>query len=86
VVELQDSVAVPEPVVLAGDIGEQVRPAGTVLVSVTVPVNPLTAVTVIVEAADWPTSTAAGEVAVMVKSVTVRLKVPLEPVWTESPL
>jgi hypothetical protein len=71
---------------VARDIAEHIRPAGAVLVNVTIPVNPLTAVTVIVEAADWPTSTAAGEVAVRVKSVTVRLKVPLEPVCTESPL
>jgi hypothetical protein len=68
VVELHDSVAVPEPVILDGVIAPQVSPAGTVSVSVTVPVNPPVPVTVMVDVADWPTSTAAGEVALIVKS------------------
>jgi hypothetical protein len=52
----------------------------------TVPVKPLTAFTVIVEVAETPTLTAAGEVADIVKSVTVNvavvewLRVPLVPV------
>ena len=52
----------------------------------TVPVKPLTAATVIVEVAEVPTVTAAGEVAAIVKSVTVNvavvewLSVPLVPV------
>jgi hypothetical protein len=52
----------------------------------TVPVNPLTAATVIVEVAEVPTVTAAGEVAATVKSVTVKVavvecdSVPLVPV------
>ena len=60
--------------------------AGTVSVRLTVPVNPLTAATVIVDVADVPTVTAAGEVAEIVKSVTVNVavvecdRVPLVPV------
>ena len=39
------------------------------------PVNPLRAVTVIVEVADWPALTAAGEDAVMVKSLKLKVAV-----------
>jgi len=53
-VELQDTVAVPALVTLVGVIAPQVRFAGTVSVRATVPVNPLTAVTVMVEVADVP--------------------------------
>ena len=76
-VELQDTVAVPELMTLVGLIAPQVRLAGTVSVKLTVPVNPLTAVTVIVEVAEFPTATAAGEVAVIVKSVMVKVAVVL---------
>ena len=62
-------------VMLPGVIAPQVRPAGTVSVSVTVPVKPLRAATVIVEVADTPALTAAGEVAVMLKSLTVKVAV-----------
>jgi len=85
-VELHATVAVPEFVTLVGVIAPQVRFAGTVSVSDTVPVNPLTAATVMVEVADVPTVTAAGEVAAIVKSVTAKVavvewvKVPLVPV------
>jgi hypothetical protein len=57
-----------------------------VSVRLTVPVNPLTALTVIVEVADVPAWTAAGEVAEIVKSVTEKVavvewdSVPLVPV------
>lgn len=84
--ELQDTVAVPELVTLVGVMAPQVRLAGTVSVSETVPVNPFTAATVIVEVAEVPTVTAAGEVAATVKSVTVKVavvewdRVPLVPV------
>ena len=44
-------------------------------VRVTVPVNPLIAETVMVEVADVPTVTAAGEVADTEKSVTVNVAV-----------
>ena len=78
--------AVPEFVTLLGVIAPQVRLAGTVSVRVTVPVKPLTAVTVIVDVADVPTVTAAGDVAAIVKSLTVKVavaecdSVPLVPV------
>lgn len=74
VVELQDSVAVPELVTLPGVIAPQVRPAGTVSVSVTVPVNPFTAVTVIVDVSEDPTVPVAEDAAI-VKSVTVNVAV-----------
>ena len=68
VVELQDSVADPEPVTLEGVIVPHVRPAGTVSVRVTVPGKPFSAVIVIVEVAEDPAGTDAGEVAEIVKS------------------
>jgi hypothetical protein len=74
-VELQATVAVPELVTLVGVIAPHVKLAGTVSVRLTVPVNPLSAVTVMVELADVPTVTAAGDVAVMLKSVTVKVAV-----------
>jgi len=49
--------------------------AGTVSVNATVPVKPLIAETVIVEVADVPALTAAGEVAATLKSVTVTVTV-----------
>ena len=64
----QDTVAVPEPVTLAGVIAPQVRPEGTVSVRVTTPVNPFNAPIVIVEVADDPALTTAGDVAAMLKS------------------
>ncbi len=75
--ELQATVAVPEFVTLVGVIAPQVKFAGTVSVSETVPVKPLIAATVIVEVADVPTVTAAGEVAPTLKSVTVKTAVVL---------
>jgi hypothetical protein len=52
-VELQDTVAVPEPpVMLLGVIAPQVKPAGAESVRETVPVNPPTGDTVIVDVAD----------------------------------
>jgi hypothetical protein len=60
---------------LFGLMAPQVRLAGTVSVRLTAPVNPLTAVTVIVDVADVPTVTAAGDVAAIVKSVTVKVAV-----------
>jgi hypothetical protein len=51
-VALHDIVAVPELVTLPGVIAPQVKPAGAVLVRVTIPVKPLTAVMVNVDVAD----------------------------------
>jgi hypothetical protein len=61
----------------------QVRLAGTVSVSETTPAKPLTAVTVMVEVAETPALTAAGEVAAIVKSWTVNVAV-VE--WVSVPL
>ena len=72
-VELQETVAVPEPVTLVGLMVPQVRLAGTVSVRLTIPANPLTALTVMVDVAETPALTAAGEVAAIVKSVTVNV-------------
>ncbi len=69
--ELQETVALPEPVTLAGVIAPQARPVGTESVKATVPLNPFEAVRVIVEVADAPAFTAAGEVAAIVKSAGV---------------
>ncbi len=71
----QDTVAVPEPVTELGVIAPQVRPAGTVSVRVTTPVKPFNAVIVMVEVADWPAFTAAGEDAAMVKSLKLNVAV-----------
>ena len=59
-------------VTLVGEIVPQVKPVGTVSVNETVPVKPFNAVTVIVEVAAVFTLTAAGEVAEIEKSVTVK--------------
>lgn len=83
--ELQERVAVPEFVTLLGVIAPHVSPTGTVSVNVTVPVNPLSAFTVIVEVRVAPVGPV-GDVAVTVKSVTVKVavaerdRVPLVPV------
>ncbi len=85
-VELQETVAVPDPVTLNGEIAPQLRLAGTVSVRLTTPAKPFTAVTVIVELAETPALTAAGEDAAIVKSWTVNVavaecdNVPLVPV------
>ena len=71
---------------LRGLIAPQVRLAGTVSVRLTVAVKPLRALTVIVDVADVPTVTVAGDVALIAKSVTVKVavvecdSVPLVPV------
>ncbi len=60
-----------------GEIAPQLKLVGTVSVSDTVPVNPFNADTVIVDVAEVPAVTAAGEVAATVKSVTVNVAVVL---------
>ncbi len=78
-VELQDRLAVAGDggkVTLAGLMAVQVRPAGRgVSDRDTVPANPLIEVTVIVETAEEPAFTGAGEVAAIVKSVKVKVAV-----------
>ena len=75
VVEEQETVAAPEPVTAVGVIAPHVSPAGTVSVRLTVPANPLTEVIVIVEVAETPTLTAAGDDAAMVKSTKLKVAV-----------
>ena len=82
VLELHERLAVPEPEMVLGEIGLQVRPVGTVSVRVTEPENPLRALTVIVDVAEAPT-VAEGEVAAMVKSTKLKVAVA---VWTRDPL
>jgi hypothetical protein len=85
-VALQETVAVPDPVMLLGVMAPQVNPAGGVSVMDTTPAKPLCAVIVIVETTEAPAWTAAGEEAAIVKSWTVNEtvawceRVPLVPV------
>jgi len=73
IVAEHETVAVPAPVTEPGVIEPQVRLAGTVSVSVTRPVNPFSAVTVMVLIADDPAFTAAGEDAAIVKSTKLNV-------------
>jgi hypothetical protein len=88
--ELHDTVAVPELSTLDGAIAEHVNPGAILSVRVTVPVNPFTADIETVIVADAPALTAAGELAEIVKSVTMNLVVaewdndPLTPVTVTS--
>ena len=66
-VALHETVAVPDPVMLLGDIEPQTRPEGTVSLKFTVPANLLTASIVMVEVAEVPALTVT-ELAAMVKS------------------
>jgi hypothetical protein len=75
IVEVQLSVAVPEPETVLGVIALQVRPDGTESPSATVPANPLTAVSVIVEVVEDPTVVDAGEIATIVKSTNMNVAV-----------
>jgi hypothetical protein len=72
--QVRVAVAVGGTVTLPGVMGPQVRFAETVSVNVTVPEKLPTAETVIVELADVPAWTAAGEVAEIVKSLEVKMK------------
>jgi hypothetical protein len=75
-VELQVRLAVPEFVMVLGVIAPQVRFAGTVSVKEIVPVNPLSADTVMVQVAGVPAlGSPAGQEAAMVKSVKLKVAV-----------
>ena len=74
-VALQDTAAVPDPVMLVGIIAPQVSPDGIVSVRATVPAKPFSAVIVVVEVGDCPAFTGVGEEAVIVK--LTKLKVAL---------
>ena len=58
----------PDPPRLVGDIAAQASPVGMLSDRFTVPLNRFSAVIVIVEVADWFTSSAAGVVADVAKS------------------
>ena len=75
VFEVQETVAVPEPVRAGGLTGPQLRPVGTVSVSVTMPANWLIPVMVIVELGEPPTMAGAGGAAAIVKSWTTNVTV-----------
>ena len=60
---LHETVAVPEPVTLFGVMDPQVSPDGTVAVRLTNPAKWFSAATVIVEVAEFPAFTGAGDVA-----------------------
>ena len=75
VVDEQATVAVPDPVTLVGVMAPQVNPAGGVSVRPTMPANPLSAVIVMVEVAEDPALTAAGEDAAIVKSTKLNVAV-----------
>jgi len=66
--ELQETIAVPEPMMLAGVIGWQVRLDDITSVSATMLVNALSPLTVIVEVAGWPALAVVGDVAPIEKS------------------
>ena len=82
-VVVQDTVAVPEPVIVPGVIMPQPSPNGTVSARATTPVKPLAAVIVIVDEEDCPVFTATGEEAAMVKSTKLNVAVAE---WTREPL
>ena len=80
--ELHDTVAVPVFATLDGLIAPHDRPVGTVSVRETVPMNPLSAVTAIVDADETPTVTGPGEVALRLKSVIVNVALAI---WDRAP-
>ena len=82
VAEEQTKVAVPDPVMLLGVIAPQVSPDGVGSVRVTVPLNPFSAVIVMVDVKLVPVLPD-GEVADTVKSVTMNVAVVL---WLRAPL
>ena len=70
VVEEHDIVAEPELVTTAGFGGVQVNPVGGASVRLIVPVNPFSAVIVMVDRASVPAVTDVGDVAEILKSFT----------------
>jgi hypothetical protein len=75
--ELQETTAVPVPVMLLGLIAPQVKPVGIVSVRLTDPAKWFTVVRVIVELAELPASTGAGVEADTVKSRNRKVAVAL---------
>jgi hypothetical protein len=77
--ELQETMAVPEPVMLVGLIAPQVRPEGTISVRLTGPAKRFTLAIVIVEEADEPALIGTGVDATIPKSLNWNRAVAL---WT----
>ena len=73
--ELHDTVTLPEPARSVVVSAPQSSPAGTVSARATVPLNPFTLDTEIVVVADLVVYTPLGDVAVIVKSCCLKLKV-----------
>ena len=73
--ELHDTVTLPEPARSVVVSAPQSSPAGTVSARATFPLNPLTLDTEIVVVADLVVYTPLGDVAVLVKSCCLKLKV-----------
>ena len=80
---MHETVAVPDPVMLAGLIPPQVSPAGTVSESTTLPEKWFSADTLMVVVLDAPTFPVTSEVAVIVKSRNWKSAVAE---WTRIPL
>jgi len=67
-VALQDTVAVPDPVILLGEMVPQVRPDGTASVRLTTPVKWFIELIEMVDVTEAPALTGAGEDAAIPKS------------------
>jgi hypothetical protein len=80
---VQETLADPELMTLLGEMLAQLRPEGAVSLRATVPVNPVTALIVMLELVDAPALIGAGEVALIVKLVTVNVALVL---WLSAPL
>jgi hypothetical protein len=76
-VALHETAAVPNPATLVGVMVPQVSPDGTLSIRLTSPAKWFRAVTIIVEVAELPALTGAGEVAVIVKSRNWKVAVAL---------
>jgi len=75
-VALHETVAVPEPpLTLFGVISPQVEPEGAMSVRATEPVKPFNGVIVMVETAEDPAFTSAGEFAAMIKSWNMKIAI-----------
>ncbi len=72
---MQKITAVPEFKIFAGPIASQIRPGGTMSVRLIVPTKPFNEPMMTLELADDPTFEGAGDGAVMVKSLKLKVGV-----------
>ena len=82
-VALQDTVAVPDPVILPGVMVPHVRPDGAASVRLTTPAKWLIEIIEIVDITEEPALTGAGDDAAIPKSWTWKIG---GAVWTSEPL